>query len=123
MNPKDLVEAYIDGWRKNDKDKILSSLASDIMIIESHGPKYTGIKKVDEWISSWIEEGSVVKRWDITSFYMTDTTTAFFEWSFECEVKQIPHTIEGISIIKIKDNKISYMREYKTSKPVFEWSR
>jgi hypothetical protein len=46
MNKKDLIELYVDGWRNNDKEKILSSLSSDAIVIESHGPLYRGIEKV-----------------------------------------------------------------------------
>jgi hypothetical protein len=122
MNKKDLIELYVDGWRNNDKEKILSSLSSDAIVIESHGPLYRGIEKVGEWIDFWITEGSIVNSWDITSFVETEDAV-YFEWIFECTVKGKVHTIEGISVVKFENNKIKYIREYKTSEPVFEWKK
>jgi hypothetical protein len=121
MTHKHLIEAYIEGWLTRDKVKIVNTLSPDIEIIESHGPVYRGIKKVEAWVDSWIAEGNAITDWHITSYY-TIEDTVFFEWSFECVVKGELHALDGMSIVKFTDNKISYIREYKTTKPLFEAS-
>jgi hypothetical protein len=122
MDKRDLIEKYIDGWIKDDQPGILSTLSPEVIIIESHGPKYTGIKKVEEWARKWFEDGGSVNKWEIVSFYDVGETV-FFEWIFECFADGTLYNVDGISIVKFEDDKISYMREYKTSEPIFEWTQ
>ncbi|MBI2029784.1 nuclear transport factor 2 family protein [Candidatus Gottesmanbacteria bacterium] len=117
-----LIENYTKGWIKNDFNLIISTLSPNCKIIESHGPVYKGFIKIKSWINSWINSGSYVTKWDITSFYFIKNT-AFFEWYFECVVDNKKHKLEGISVVKFKDNKISFIREYRTTKQLFDWKR
>lgn len=117
---KQLIQFYIDGWKETDISKISKPLAMDCEVVESHGPIYKGIDKVKKWVEVWIQSDGKVDRWDLTSFYFVDDT-AFFEWIFDCIVDKKTYHIEGISIVHFKDNKISYLREYRMTKPAFEW--
>ncbi len=121
MDKRALVEKYVEGWLKGNTAQILSTLSPDVVIIESHGPKYVGVKKVEEWAETWFKDGKV-KKWGITSFYETDNA-AFLEWVFECVSKGVKYNIEGSSVVKFANGKISYIREYMTRGPIFEWSR
>jgi hypothetical protein len=114
VDKKELVQRYVDGWKENDDEKILGTITPDCVIIESHGPVYRGREEASAWINDWIRKGSLVNRWNITSFYEIPPDKAVFEWMFECTVKGILHAIEGISIVSFKENKIGYMREYRT---------
>lgn len=115
------VKLYVDGWKANDVTKILETLASDCEIIESHGPIYQGIYKVKEWVKIWIQSGGQVNTWNITSFYFVDDVTTF-EWTFDCFVNKKAYHIEGVSIARFNKNKISYLREYRMTKPSFKWN-
>lgn len=115
-----LIQSYVDGWKENDISKITEPLAFDCQIIESHGPIYKGVEKVRKWVEVWIKSNGKVTQWDITSFYVVEDT-ATFEWVFDCIVNNKTYHIEGISIVHFKDNKISYLREYRMTKPSFEW--
>lgn len=115
MTAKKLVQQYVSDWKKGDLRKITEILTDNCIIIESHGPKYKGLKEIIQWIKKWNKEKSKVNTWNITSFYQTKNI-AVFEWKFLCTVDGKIHNIDGISIAKIKNNKISYLREYRTIK-------
>lgn len=115
-----LILLYVDGWKENNVIKIIEPLASDCIIIESHGPLYKGIEKVKKWVEVWIKSKGVVNRWDITSFYFIDDTVVF-EWIFDCIVNEKKYHIEGITIAHFENEKIKYLREYRMTKPSFEW--
>jgi ketosteroid isomerase-like protein len=118
---RQLVEAYVRGWRENDLSTIASTLSPDCVIIESHGPAYRGIDTVREWVESWIDAGSVVDRWDITSFHFVEGT-AVFEWTFECTVDREHYPLDGVSVVEFDDDRIIALREYRRTEPLFEWS-
>lgn len=115
-----LVSLYVDGWKENNLSKITKSLASDCEIIESHDPIYKGVDKVGRWVQVWMQSEGKVDTWDITSFYFIDDT-AIFEWIFDCKVNEESNHIEGITIARFKNNRIKYLREYRMTKPTFEW--
>lgn len=117
---RQVIERYVDGWKNNNPDLILGSLTHDCVVIESHGPVYRGKEKVRAWVEQWIAEGSTVDDWSIASFYEIGDTV-FFEWSFECTVEEKKHSIEGITVAKIKNDLIHSLREYRTAKPLYNW--
>jgi ketosteroid isomerase-like protein len=134
-----LFEAYFEGWKKNDLNLILSTLADDCIISESHGPTYHGLDHVRQWIENWFSEGSTVDRWDITSILITDSLAlntpdedgvegsdpvmaAAGEWIFECTVNGEPYRIEGITLMEFKQGKIAILREYRRTQPLFDWA-
>ncbi len=116
MENKKLIEDYINGWLKNNEIQILEILDDSRIIIESHGTKYVGKEKCKKWIKEWLTNNKVIK-WEIISFYELKQT-AFFEWKFECTGEGKKHFLEGISIVRFEDNKIKYLREYRTTKPI-----
>lgn len=116
-----LVKQYVDGWKENNAAKIIKPLLPNCEIVESHGPTYKGIDKIKKWVEMWIESGGKVNQWDIVSFYFVDDV-ANFEWIFDCSVNNKTYHIEGISTAHFEDNKISYLREYRMTKPSFEWN-
>jgi len=116
MDAKTLIQEYVDGWKENNAKKILDVITPDCVIIESHGPVYRGKEKVAEWINDWIKNKSLVSKWDIASFYEISPDKAAFEWVFECTVNGTRHSIDGVSIVFFKENKINYIREYRTTK-------
>ncbi len=118
MNKRRIVETYTQGWERGNKEQILSVLNTDCTIIESHGPLYRGLQKVELWIDDWKKKRNRVMRWDIKSFYVLQDTV-LFEWHFQCMVDNMAHAFDGISIVKFSKNKISYIREYKTTAPLY----
>lgn len=121
MNFREIIEQYIAGWKENDEAKILAVLDPDCIIIESHGPTYRGLEKVKTWIQEWIAQGNKIITWDITSFNNIFPSNAAIEWMFECTAQGEKHHFDGMSMITFKDKKISYIREYRTTKPLFDF--
>ncbi len=115
-----VVQTYVDGWIEGDRAKILGSLDEECIVIESYGPTYHGIVKVGRWIDAWFEGGNTVDSWNITSFYSTGET-CFFEWVFACTYAESYISFEGASIAQLRDRKIVSLREYQTTKPLYEW--
>jgi ketosteroid isomerase-like protein len=115
---KRLIAAYVEGWRGDDLQKIVSALSPDCIVIESHGPTFRGLEAIRQWVENWIAAGSRVDRWDITSFHFLEDS-ATFEWDFECAADGQHYHIEGVSIVEFSAGKISAMREYRRTGPPF----
>lgn len=114
-----LIQMYVDGWKENNIDLICKPLAKNCIIIESHGPTYKGLNDVKEWVKKWISENFKVDKWNITSFYLFEDISVF-EWQFAFfSPKTSSRTIDGISVVKFRNNKISFLREYRTTKSLY----
>jgi SnoaL-like protein len=115
-----LVTAYVDGWKNNNPQQVLSTLNPACLIIESHGPTYQGHNHVLQWITTWFQEGGQIQEWNITSFVYAANMAAF-EWRFECSGSWGSAVFDGATIVRFKDNLISYLREYRCTTPPYEW--
>lgn len=80
---EELFQTYVNGWRENNLTKILSVLAPDCIIIESHGPTYSGKEMIEKWITTWLKDGGKVLQWDILCSHYANYVS-FFEWEFSC---------------------------------------
>jgi hypothetical protein len=115
-----LILTYVQGWLAADRERILSTLDPDCVIIESYGPTYRGRDMITRWIASWFAPGNIVTRWDITSFFATDEA-CFFEWTFECRYAGDLDGFEGASLARVNQGKILHLREYAMTTPRYEW--
>jgi hypothetical protein len=126
MNHQDarqLITAYVEGWKVNDPPQIIDTLAPNCLIVESHGPTYRGLDVATRWIEGWLGTGNTVDRWDITSFcFDEEKQTAIFEWGFECTSEGMHYKIDGISIAEFVDDKIVGLREYRLTESPYEWT-
>jgi ketosteroid isomerase-like protein len=117
-----LVQRYMDGWRKNNLETITSCLINDCIVIESHGPTYHGIAEMARWFELWMEADSQINRWDVRSFYFCEKEqTAFFEWDFACVSNKVEYAFPGMSLIKCKNEKIAFIHEYRMTSPAYPW--
>ena len=120
MSYKEIIQNYVDGWKEHREEKILDVLAEDCIIIESHGPVYRGKGVIKKWIANWHNQGNNVEKWIITSFHTCDNLV-IFEWIFAYRGKKIREAFEGVTLTKIKNNKISDLREYRATAFPFMW--
>ena len=68
------------------------------------------------------EAKSKITKWNILSFYFFDKEqTAFCEWDFECVSNDMTYALPGISIVKFKDEKITFIHEYRMTHSAYEW--
>lgn len=115
-----LIAAYVGGWRERDRARVLGALDPDCVIFESYGPVYRGTARIAQWFDAWFGEGNTVDRWDITSLLVGVGGVAA-EWRFACTWRGQPAAFEGVSIARLKGDKIAYLREYATTAPLYDW--
>ncbi len=116
-----LFQEYVDGWKARDRARILATLHPDCVIVECYGPVYRGIARAEQWIDAWFGQGNTVDRWDITWLEVGDAWAAA-EWQFACTWHGTPASFEGASIVRLKDGRIAYLREYQTTAPLYDWT-
>lgn len=115
-----LLERYIAGWRAQDANAILATLTTDCVVIESFGPVYRGHAWVEQWVSTWLAENGCVLDWTIRDLQsLGDLEIA--EWTFHYTLRGEERTFDGATIAKLRDGKISYLREYATTDPLYDW--
>ncbi|GHO56103.1 hypothetical protein KSB_45780 [Ktedonobacter robiniae] len=114
-----LIRAYVDGWKEHNPAKILSTLHPDCVLIESQGQAIRGAHKIIREVEKRIagEYGPwKINRWDITTLVVANEL-CFLEWIFEAH-----KSFEGASLVRFKEGKISSVREYRTTQPLWEAS-
>lgn len=114
-----LVRTYVEGWKEYNSDKVLSVLDPDCILIESDGEIFRGAETITRELDKRIagDYGPwQISRWDITSLAVDDEV-CFLEWDFEGR-----RGFEGASLVRFKTGKISYLREYRTTKPLWKHS-
>lgn len=117
-----LVKNYIDGWKQNNLQLILSCLSENCTIIESHGPTYRCRQDIERWFHLWLEAGSSISKWDIRSFaFCENEQTAFCEWDFACQSHGTEYPFSGMSVFRFSDRKISFIHEYRMIRSAFVW--
>jgi len=119
VEKKTIIQNYIDGWKTGNEIKILNSLSENCVITESHGPVYHGIGTVKKWIADWTKFNKI-KKWDLISFYSFDHTVCF-EWNFSYIGNERKEEFNGITIAKIENGKIVWLKEYRMTAVPYEW--
>ncbi|MCD6045888.1 MAG: putative cytosolic protein [Gammaproteobacteria bacterium] len=118
----DLIQKYFTGWKNNRLCMILSSLHENCVIIESHGPIYYGLSDIEQWFNFWLEANSKITRWDILSFsFCEDENAVFVEWDFSCISHATEYSFFGLSLVKFTEQKISFIHEYRMTRPAYKW--
>lgn len=118
----ELIKQYVNGWKQNNLESITSCLTQNCIVIESHGPTYQGISRIKEWFKLWLAANSSILKWDVISFnFCEKERTAFFEWNFVCISNSVKYSILGISYVKFFDHRISFIHEYRMTRPAYEW--
>ncbi len=107
-----LVADYTEGWRTGDAPRVLGVLADDCVVIESHGPTFSGRVEVARWLRDWQERGSAVQRWDVLSFVHAGDRAAV-EWRFECTDRGVRYDLEGASVFTFAGERIRRIAEYR----------
>jgi len=113
MVERDLLHEYMEGWKRADLEAILNSLTGDCLIIESHGPTYRGKKAVSNWFEQWHGAGNRVLSWEMRSFDLLQERF-FAQWSFAYSDGVQGEEFEGITVGAFCDNKLCYLKEYRT---------
>ena len=92
----------------------MATADENIVVIESHGPTYTGIDALSEWLEGWVAAGDVVHHWTLTSLVESqDGTQAAAEWEFACTADGVRYDITGASFVMARDGKLVRVHEYR----------
>jgi hypothetical protein len=70
---------------------------------------------------TWLDAGGSVTGWEITT-HAAAGDTLLAEWVFSCVWHRKTATFEGATIARLTDEKISYLREYTTTAPRYDWT-
>lgn len=111
-----LVADYIGGWLHGDPARVLRTVADDCVVIESHGPTFTGRAEIARWLDEWFGRGGVVSRWAITSFVFEGEAAAV-GWSFSCVDRGVRYDIDGVSLFRFRGERIARIEEYRRTEP------
>ncbi|MGN7998941.1 nuclear transport factor 2 family protein [Sphingomonas sp. 22176] len=115
-----LLEQYIAGWHAHDAKAILATLIPDCVVIESFGPVYRGHDWVARWVSTWLAQDGRVIDWSIRDLRCSsEEETA--EWTFHYTWRGEEQCFDGATIAKLRDGKLSYLREYATTAMLYDW--
>jgi ketosteroid isomerase-like protein len=112
---------YIDAWERHDISGVLGTLTPDCVVIESYGPVYRGVDRVEEWMRAWFAAGGVVRRWNVTDHaVLGDLVVA--EWTFACVWKGEDCLFDGATVARLSGGRIRHLREYATTAPLYDWT-
>lgn len=118
-----LIQQYVDGWKTNQLELMIESLHDNCVVIESHGPMYSGLADIKKWFDTWIATKGVVTKWDILSYYYTEDNTVFFEWDFSCTAHNKHYALPGMSLVKFAEQKIILLHEYRMKCHAYPWNQ
>lgn len=74
------IQLWFDMWLRATDMGLKDIFANDAVYIESWGPEYHGLAKINHWFTEWNTRGKVL-QWDIKQFFHSETHTVV-EWSF-----------------------------------------
>ncbi|WP_062216568.1 nuclear transport factor 2 family protein [Streptomyces sp. NBRC 109706] len=115
------LRAYIDGWRRHDVAAVLGELTDDCVVVECYGPVYRGLPRVEQWMRAWLAAGGTVDGWEITSEGVAGELVVA-EWRFSCTWQGSAASFEGATVARLRGGRISRLREYETSAPLYDWT-
>jgi hypothetical protein len=118
---KTLIETYIEGWLKGDKDLVLSVLSPEITIGQYSGPIVSGKNDVAVWFKEWLESKGEILRWDVVTFFYI-RETAVYEWELEARVEGHTFKTHGMSLAVFRHDEIISIREYCKTKHPYPWT-
>jgi ketosteroid isomerase-like protein len=115
-----VLDRYIDAWRRHDVDGVLATLTDDCVIIEAPGPVYRGRDRIRQWMRAWLRVGSV-DAWHVT-LQVTAGDILVAEWQFSCTWQGDPASFDGVTVARTRGDRIRHLREYATTAPLYEWT-
>jgi hypothetical protein len=114
-----LIEQYIESWKRQDLSLCLSTLALDIVVAECYGPVYHGTEEIRRWFTDWhaSPRNGKVTEWKITNIIFDETKDmAAVEWDFGCMCDGKAGSFLGSSLFYFDDSKIVRIHEYQMDK-------
>lgn len=112
-----LVRTYVEGWQEQKSTKIRSTLDPACILIEADGETFRGAEQILRSAERRFagEYGPYqITRWEITALIVAEEQ-CFFAWTL-----QGIHPLEGASLVRFRQGKICFVREYCSTGPLYE---
>lgn len=106
-----IIDAYFQAWVHKDEGALLKTLDQDIYCKESTGDVYEGIEVVGAWFRGWHQGDNQVLSWQIGECWQVEDQY-FLKWVFKCRFEGILYTFDGMSQIRIHEDRIIEINEY-----------
>ena len=106
------IRRWFSMWLDRQDGGIGELFAPDAVYIESWGPEYHGMEKIELWFDEWNTRGRV-ERWDIRQFFHKgDQTVA--EWTFCCTMADgSTQSFDGLSLVRWNEaGQIRFLQEF-----------
>ncbi|MDR2833434.1 MAG: nuclear transport factor 2 family protein [Streptococcaceae bacterium] len=118
---KNLFHKYTNSWIQKDLDTFLSLLAGDVLVIECFGASYRGKKECKQWFSHWNanHENQVLSWETINHFHDALLEVSIIDWDFIYRYKGEENSFVGLTVLKVENGKITYIREYEAKKTTY----
>lgn len=107
-----IVQSWFNMWLKKKDTGIRDIFAEDAVYIESWGPEYRGVGKIELWFDEWNTRGDVL-RWDIKQFFHSGDRTVV-EWYFENAMRNGKReAFDGMSLVQwTREDQIFLLQEF-----------
>ncbi|WP_304605053.1 nuclear transport factor 2 family protein [Actinotalea lenta] len=117
MNP---LRAYLESWHRQDIDGACEVLDDGCVVVDSHGTVLRGPAAVAEWMSAWVSAGGVVHDLAVTEETEGDGVVTA-QWVLQVTWQGVEATVEGRSVAHVREDRITYLRDYATTGPLGDW--
>lgn len=111
-NREKIIRLWFDMWLKATDLGMDSIFSKNAIYVESWGPKYQGLEKIQHWFQEWNTRGKVLV-WDIKQYFHKGDYTVV-EWFFKCNMRDgTVQCFDGMSLVQwTKDEQIQFLKEF-----------
>ena len=94
-----MIRRWFEMWLLGRDLGIARLFSPDARYIESWGPAYQGVERIQHWFAEWNTRGKVAE-WTILQFFHKPEETAV-EWRFRAEMNDgTVQAFEGVSLVR-----------------------
>lgn len=106
------IRRWFEMWLLGRDLGIAGLFSPDARYIESWGPAYRGVHRIEHWFHEWNTRGKVAE-WTILQFFHKPEETAV-EWRFRAEMNDgTVQAFEGVSLVRWDgEGRICFLQEF-----------
>ena len=107
-----MIRRWFEMWLLGRDLGIARLFSPDARYIESWGPAYQGVERIQHWFVEWNTRGKVAE-WTILQFFHKPEETAV-EWRFRAEMNDgTVQAFEGVSLVRWDgEGRICFLQEF-----------
>ena len=106
------IRRWFEMWLAGRDLGIAGLFSPDARYIESWGPAYRGVQRIEHWFREWNTRGKVAEWTILQFFHKTDQTVV--EWRFRSEMNDgTIQAFDGVSLVRWDaEGKICFLQEF-----------